>query len=64
MLCNKFAYYNCLHPCYRYYEGCTPVLVTNDLDMIQDVFLKKHSAFRDRKVMIYVYRQMSERFIQ
>ncbi|KAK2147643.1 hypothetical protein LSH36_543g01024, partial [Paralvinella palmiformis] len=38
---------------YGYYEGCTPVLVINDLDMIQDVFVKKHSSFRDRKVLFF-----------
>ena len=35
---------------YRYYEGHYPVLVTSDLDLIQEVFIKQSKNFSARKV--------------
>lgn len=36
----------------RYYEGHTPVLVTSDLDLIREVFIKQFHCFSARKVFI------------
>ena len=35
---------------YGYYEGHLPVLVTSDLDVIQDVFVNNFNNFTGRKV--------------
>jgi hypothetical protein len=35
---------------YRYFEGPLPVLVTSDLDIVKEVFIKDFSKFTGRKV--------------
>uniref|UniRef100_A0A914X045 Cytochrome P450 n=1 Tax=Plectus sambesii TaxID=2011161 RepID=A0A914X045_9BILA len=35
---------------YGYYEGGTPVLVTSDLDILHDVFVKQFDSFHGRKL--------------
>lgn len=35
---------------YGYYQGHLPILVTSDLDIIQEVFIKKSKNFSARKV--------------
>lgn len=35
---------------YGYFEGHQPIIVTSDLEIIQDVFLKQSSNFSGRKV--------------
>jgi hypothetical protein len=34
----------------RFYEGHFPVLVTSDLELIQEIFIKKFNYFSPRKV--------------
>lgn len=34
----------------RYYEGGLPVLVTSDVDILHEVFVKRFSIFHGRKV--------------
>ena len=36
-----------------YYEGHWPVLVTSDLDIIQEVFIKQYANFSARKVKYF-----------
>lgn len=35
---------------YGYYQGHLPILVTSDLDIIQEVFIKQSKNFSARKV--------------
>ena len=35
---------------FRYFEGPTPVLVTADVDILQEVFVKQFKSFHARKV--------------
>jgi hypothetical protein len=35
-----------------FYEGHQPVLVTSDLDIIQEIFIKQYSNFAARRVNI------------
>lgn len=37
-----------------YFEGHLPVLVTSDVDMIQEIFIKKFPHFSARKVKIFL----------
>ena len=39
---------------FSYFEGHSPVLVTSDLDIIQEVFIKQYSNFSGRKVTYLV----------
>jgi hypothetical protein len=37
---------------YGIYEGHIPILVTSDIDIIQEVFIKQFSSFMARKVYL------------
>ncbi len=44
-----------LGPVYGYYEAHMPILVTSDLEFIQEVFVKKYfSNFSARKVIFHL----------
>ena len=37
---------------YGYYQGHLPIIVTSDLDIIEEICIKQHSNFSARKVKI------------
>ena len=39
---------------YRYYEGHTPVLVTSDIELIDEIYYKQFSNFSARKVSFHL----------
>ena len=41
----------------RIFEGHLPILITSDLDIIQEIFIKQSSNFSARKVDILVFIQ-------
>lgn len=36
---------------FGYYEGHTPMIVTSDLDLIQEIFIKQFNNFSARRVI-------------
>lgn len=46
LLCFYFLCY------FRYFEGHLPILVTSDLEIIQEVFIKQNANFSARKVFL------------
>jgi hypothetical protein len=45
------CFFNNLWSVYRYFEGHVPTLVTSDLEIIQEVFVKQFNNFSSRKVI-------------
>ena len=48
MISNNFLFF-------RYYEGHFPILVTSDIGLIQEVFIKQYANFSGRKVIKLVF---------
>lgn len=40
---------------YGYYEGHLPILVTSDLNLIEQIFIKQYSNFSARKVLKLIF---------
>ena len=40
---------------YGYYEGHRPILVTSDLDIVNEIFIKQFNNFTGRKVIQTIY---------
>jgi hypothetical protein len=38
---------------YGYYEGHLPILVTSDVDMVNEIFVKQFNHFSARKVRLF-----------
>ena len=47
---------------YGIYEGHLPILVTSDVDIIQEVFIKQFSSFIARKVDVQCFFRFLYRF--